>query len=125
MEGKIGLPRQSGELVFQDPWEGEAFAMAVALCEQGHYPWSDFRDHLVAEIAATAQKDTPPESSPTYYEHWLAALEALVLEKQILKKEKIDTRAAWLARAASGSVSRSFMHLRWHIADEDEDEEKY
>jgi nitrile hydratase len=120
MEGKTALPRQSGELVFQDPWEGEVFAMAVALCEQGLYPWSEFRDHLVAQIAAAEQKETPPESSPTYYEHWLAAFEALVLEKQILTKEKIDARAAWLARAASGSASRSFMHLRWEMADEDE-----
>lgn len=121
MEGRTALPRQSGELVFQDPWEGEAFAMAVALCEQGHYPWSEFRDHLVAQIAAAEQRETPPESSPTYYEHWLTALEALLVEKQILERAKIDTRASWLARAASGSASRSFMHLRWEMADEDED----
>jgi nitrile hydratase len=120
MEGKTALPRQSGELVFQDPWEGEVFAMAVALCEQGLYPWSDFHGHLVAQIAVAEQKETPPESSPTYYEHWLAALEALLIKKQILERAKIDTRASWLARAASGSSSRSFMHLRWEMADEDE-----
>ena len=94
--------------------------MAVALCEQGQYPWSDFRDHLIAQIAAAEQKALPPESSPTYYEHWLAALEALLLEKRILQKDKLDTRATWLARSASGSLSRSFMHLRWEMADEDE-----
>lgn len=120
MEGKTALPRQSGELVFQDPWEGEAFAMAVALCEQGHYPWSEFREHLVAQIAAAEEKEIPPELSPTYYEHWLTAFEALALEKQILTKETIDNRAAWLAQAASGSASRSFMHLRWDVTDEDE-----
>ena len=120
MEGQTALPRQSGELVFQDPWEGEAFAMAVALCEQGHYPWSDFRDHLITQIATAEQKGLPLESRPTYYEHWLAALETLLIEKRILEKEKLDARAAWLARAASGSFSRSFMHLRWEMADEDE-----
>lgn len=120
MEGKTALPRHSGELVFQDPWEGEAFAMAVALCEQGLYPWSDFRDQLVAQIAAVEQKEMAPEASPTYYEHWLAAFEALVVEKQILTKTQIDTRGAWLARAASGSASRSFLPLRWEMSDEDE-----
>ena len=120
MEGETALPRQSGELIFQDPWEGEAFAMAVALCEQGLYPWSDFRDQLIARIAVAEQKEQPPESSPTYYEHWLAAFEALVIEKEILTKEKIDARATWLARAASGSASRSFMHLCWEMADDDE-----
>src|SRR5262249_42092568 len=51
MEGTSALPRQSGELVFQDPWEGCVFAMAVALCERGLYPWSEFSDHLIAAIA--------------------------------------------------------------------------
>jgi len=120
MEGKTALPRQSGELVFQDPWEGEAFAMAVALCEQAHYPWSDFHGYLVAQIAAAERQGLPPEASPTYYEHWLAALEALLIEKQILAKKTINARATWLARTASGSSSRSFMHLRWEMADDDE-----
>lgn len=121
MEGDTALPRRSGELVFQDPWEGEAFAMAVALCERGEYPWSDFQSHLIAQIAAAEQKQLPPESRPTYYECWLAALEALLLEKQVLKKKKIDNRAVWLARAASGAASRSFMQMGWEMEDEDEE----
>ncbi|HKA55648.1 MAG TPA: nitrile hydratase accessory protein [Candidatus Binatia bacterium] len=121
MEGAAALPRQSGELVFQDPWEGEVFAMAVALCEQGLYPWAEFRDHLVSEIAAAERPESSPESRPTYYECWLAAFEALVVEKQVLTKKQIDTRAGWLARAASSSRSRSFMHLRWAMPEEDDD----
>ena len=45
------LPRQSGELQFQDPWEGIAFSLGVALCEQRHYAWSEFQERLIAEIA--------------------------------------------------------------------------
>src|SRR5713101_9914869 len=71
MEGEAALPRQSGELVFQDPWEGCAFAMAVALCERGLYPWSEFRDHLITEIAAADRPELSPESRPSYYECWL------------------------------------------------------
>jgi nitrile hydratase len=112
MEGASALPRKSGDLVFQDPWEGEAFAMAVSLCEQGYYPWSDFQRHLIAQINAAEHSGLPPEQQPTYYENWLAALEALVIAKELLRKKKIDTRAMWLARAASSSssASRSFMH---------------
>jgi hypothetical protein len=51
----------------------------------------------------------------------LAAFEALLLAKGILTKEKIDTRATWLARAASSSFSRSFMHLRWNLPDDEDD----
>jgi nitrile hydratase accessory protein len=121
MEGAAALPRKSGELSFQDPWEGDAFAMAVALCEQGLYPWSEFRDYLSIEIAAAERPELPPESRPTYYECWLVALEALLIEKEALTKKKIDTRAGWLARAASPSSSRSFFHLRWSMTDDDDD----
>jgi len=120
MEGNTALPRQSGELVFQDPWEGEVFAMAVALCESGSYPWSDFQSHLISQITAAEQKDTSPETRPTYYECWLAALEALLVDKKILSKKKIDNRAIWLARAASGSASRSFMSMGWEMEDDEE-----
>ena len=96
--------------------------MAVSLCEQGHYPWREFQQHLIAQIAAAEQSGLPPEQQPTYYENWLAALEALLIEKDILAKQKIDTRATWLARAASSSsASRSFMHLRWTMTEDDEE----
>lgn len=121
MEGTAALPRQSGELIFQDPWEGCVFAMAVALCEQELYPWSEFRDCLITEIAAAERPEIPPESRPTYYECWLAAFEALLLARGVLTKAKIETRAGWLARSASPSYSRSLFHLRWSMPEDDED----
>ena len=121
MQGETALPRQSGELIFQDPWEGEVFAMAVALCEQGLYPWGDFQAQLITAIAASEHLPLPPEQQPTYYENWLTAFEALWLEKGVLTKTKIDAKAGWLARAASSSGSRAFMHLRWHQAEEEDD----
>lgn len=121
MEGEAALPRQSGELVFQDPWEGCAFAMAVALCERGLYPWSEFRAHLITAITAAERPELSPELRPSYYECWLAAFEALLIAKGVLTKRKIDTRAGWLARAASSSHSRSFLHLQWSMPDDDED----
>ena len=81
MPGSAALPRRSGELVFHDEWERRAFAMAVALCEQGHYPWETFRDHLIAAIdAANESPDAPDPGAPGYYEHWLAALEKVLDE---------------------------------------------
>ena len=55
--------------------------MAVSLCEQGFYQWDEFRDHLIAEIAAGEQAAGPnpyPEELPSYYQSWLAALEKLL-----------------------------------------------
>ncbi len=76
MDGTAALPRRNGELVFHDDWERRVFALAVTLCEQGHFRWDDFRKELIASIAA---HDNSPEnadlSNPGYYVHWLAALE--------------------------------------------------
>ena len=31
-----GIPRDDGGPVFREPWEAQAFAMALALCEQAY-----------------------------------------------------------------------------------------
>ncbi|HET9317868.1 MAG TPA: cobalt chelatase, partial [Vicinamibacteria bacterium] len=46
MEGHAALPRKNGELVFDEPWQGRAFGMAVALHEGGAYDWEEFRQEL-------------------------------------------------------------------------------
>src|SRR5918996_3040559 len=96
MGGAAALPRKSGELVFHDPWERRVFAMAVALCEQGHYGWDDFRDHLITEIAAVDRAagagPTPPQ--PGYYEHWLASFAKLLVEKGLCTQAEVEAKTA-------------------------------
>jgi len=85
MPGLGALPRRSGELVFHADWERRAFALAVALCEQGHFAWDEFRAHLVASIAASGETaEHPDASAPGYYEHWLAALERTLADKGVV-----------------------------------------
>ena len=66
--------------VFKEPWEATAFAMAVRLSEAGKFTWSEWVEYLSAEIAA-AQRRGDPDLGDRYYEHWLAALERLVIDK--------------------------------------------
>ena len=97
MSGVASLPRKSGELVFHDAWEQRVFALAVALCEQGAYQWDDFRDRLIAEIAAAdrmASTEASHSSRPSYYESWLAAFEKLVIEKGICTPEQMNAITA-------------------------------
>jgi nitrile hydratase accessory protein len=91
MEGDSALPRKSGELVFHAAWERRAFALAVALCEQGHFQWDEFRDHLITEIGATdqARADAPDASLPGYYEHWLASFEKVLIEKGLCSRDQL------------------------------------
>ena len=72
----LAVPRKNGELVFEAPWEGRVFGMAVALNDDASYAWDDFRDRLVAEIAAAEEHG----DDSGYYERWLASFERLLLE---------------------------------------------
>lgn len=75
-----GLPRDNGELVFEEPWQGRALGMGVVALQRTGATWEDFREHLVAAIAARPQQ--PDESAATaYYGAWLDALEALLCER--------------------------------------------
>lgn len=81
-----GLPRRNGELVFEAPWQGRAFGMAVALSDRGAFEWDDFREKLVAEIRHAGGAD--------YYQSWTLALSELLLERGILTEGELARRQA-------------------------------
>lgn len=66
--------------VFRAPWEATAFAVAVRLSEAGKFTWTEWVDYLSEEIAAARERGDP-DLGDRYYEHWLAALERLVIDK--------------------------------------------
>jgi nitrile hydratase accessory protein len=68
--------------VFREPWEAQAFALAVALHEHGLFGWDEWAALLGEEIKA-AQRAGDPDTGVTYYHHWLAALERMVARKGI------------------------------------------
>ena len=94
MQGMTALPRKNGELIFSEPWEGRVFGMAITLHGEGTYPWEEFRDRLIAVVNSTDHK---PDPAPDYYEHWLAALEQLLLDKGIMTREEFECRKAEFA----------------------------
>src|SRR5436190_12475375 len=42
------LPRDEGGPVFAEPWQAQAFALAVKLSEQGHFTWKEWAQGLAA-----------------------------------------------------------------------------
>lgn len=74
------LPRDEGGPVFAEPWQAQAFALAVKLSEQGHFTWKEWAAALAEELKAAASRGEPDDGS-RYYQHWLAALERLVTSK--------------------------------------------
>jgi nitrile hydratase accessory protein len=76
------LPRDEGGPVFAEPWQAQAFALAVRLSEHGHFTWKEWAATLAEELKAAADRGEPDDGSH-YYHHWLAALERLVTAKQL------------------------------------------
>ena len=95
MTGEAALPRRNGELVFEAPWEGRAFGLAVAMDESGVYDWADFRERLVAET----QVDEEHGGRTGYYERWLKALERLSLDRGLVTPAELEARTAACAEA--------------------------
>jgi nitrile hydratase accessory protein len=86
MQGKAGMPRRNGELVFDEPWQGRVFGMAVALHEQGLYDWDEFRSALIAQIAAAETRG----GAFVYYEIWLVTFEALLADKGLVTPTELE-----------------------------------
>jgi nitrile hydratase accessory protein len=89
------LPRDSEGPVFAEPWQAQAFALAVKLSEEGHFTWSEWAATLGAELKAAAERGEPDDGS-RYYHHWLAALERLVARKGLADPAALAARKeAW------------------------------
>ena len=89
------LPRDEGGPVFAEPWEAQAFALAVKLSEQGHFTWKEWASALADELKSAADRGEPDDGS-RYYHHWLAALERLVAAKGLADPESLKARKeAW------------------------------
>ncbi len=89
------LPRDGDGPVFREPWEAQAFAMAVALHERGVFTWKEWAAALGDEIKR-AQAEGDPDTGETYYRHWLRTLERIVAEKGLAKPGTlVSLRAAW------------------------------
>jgi len=89
------IPRDDSGPVFREPWEAQAFAMALALHERGLFSWPEWAAAL-ADQNKRAQAAGDPDTGETYYRHWLATLEHLVAAKGVTTSETLHRyRDAW------------------------------
>ena len=92
------LPRDEDGPVFAEPWEAQAFALAVSLQDAKLFSSAEWTDALSHEIAA-ARRD--PDG--TYYRCWLAALERLAVAKGATTLSALEARKKAWARAAEAT----------------------
>jgi nitrile hydratase accessory protein len=90
-----GIPSDSDGPVFREPWEAQAFAMALALHARGLFSWPEWAACLADEIKR-AQAAGDPDTGETYYRHWLATLEKLIAAKGVVSSDTLHRyRDAW------------------------------
>ena len=94
-EAVPGIPSDAQGPVFREPWQAQAFSMALALHQRGIFTWSEWAATLADEIKR-AQAAGDPDTGETYYHHWLATLERLVAEKGVTSRDTLARyRDAW------------------------------
>lgn len=89
------LPLDDGAPVFAEPWQAQAFALAVRLSAQGNFTWKEWAATLAVELQADAARGEADDGS-RYYHCWLAALENLVVSKRLSDVATLSAqREAW------------------------------
>src|SRR5262249_43519268 len=89
------IPRDEEGPVFAEPWQAQAFALAVQLSAAGYFTWKEWASALANQLKAAADRGEPDDGSH-YYDHWLAALEGLVAAKGLADPGALlERKDAW------------------------------
>jgi nitrile hydratase accessory protein len=98
--GALPLPPGAADVpVFAEPWQAQAFAMAVQLHAEGVFTWPQWA-HALSQTIAQAGAAGDPDDGSGYYQHWVDALEHLVLAHNLGTAEQIHRfEHAWEAAA--------------------------
>jgi nitrile hydratase accessory protein len=99
------------EPVFAEPWQAQAFALAVTLSDHGHFTWKEWATELAATLKAAADRGEPDDGSH-YYDHWLTTLERLVAAKGLAAPETLLTRKDEWAAAYRNTPHGAPIELR-------------
>ena len=98
--GGLPMPTMNAGFVFAEPWQAHAFAMTLQLHEKGVFTWPEWAAALTREIQQ-AQSLGDKDDGHHYYQHWLNALEQMVIDRHLGTPDQIhDLEHAWEAAAA-------------------------
>lgn len=83
---------------FKEPWQAQAFGMAVILNEKGLFTWEEWAN-VFSDVLEAAGPDDDPEN---YYYHWMQALETITNLKGVIGiTELIKRKDQWDKAAKS------------------------
>lgn len=90
------MPRDEDGPVFSEPWQAQAFATVVELIENGTVTRGEWADRLGSALKS-AEARAEYDTGTHYYEHWLNALELLIVEKSLAGQEELLTEKVAIA----------------------------
>jgi nitrile hydratase accessory protein len=86
-----GLPRDAEGPVFAEPWQAQAFALTLRLHAEGAFSWTEWAAALSDELARN-----PDPCGAHYYNHWVSALETVIMQRGLIDADTLATRKhAW------------------------------
>jgi nitrile hydratase accessory protein len=92
LSGRNAIPRNCESLLFEEPWQGRAFGMVLALAEANAFQYEDFRQSLIGTIGAWDTSHAPDDDTWSYYEQWLSAFEKLALSRGLISSDELAAR---------------------------------
>lgn len=94
MDGLGPVAREENEPVFHEEWERRMFALFISAFAGGHFNVDQFR-HAIEKM------DPVHYLESSYYEHWLAAIEDILIADGSITEAELQARMAELAKEAT------------------------
>ena len=91
----------NGEVLFEEPWQGRVFGMAVALHEAGLFDWPEFQAGLI-EVIGDWDRQASGDDTYHYYQHFQRALNNLLAAKGLVDADKLEARVNEFAQRPHG-----------------------
>lgn len=91
------LPRDKAGPVFAAPWQAQAFATVVQLIEANTIT----RDEWASSLSVTlkeAESHGDYDTGERYYDHWLNALERLLVDKELTTPNELTCEGEEILR---------------------------
>jgi nitrile hydratase accessory protein len=101
LDASLRPPLVNGEVVFEEPWQGRVFGMAVALRDAGVFDWSEFQDALI-EVVGAWDRSHDVNEPYHYYRHFAHALQNVLRAKGFLTDGELTKRAREFASRPHG-----------------------
>ncbi|MBS0332180.1 MAG: nitrile hydratase accessory protein [Proteobacteria bacterium] len=85
-------PSRDDERVFAEPWQAQAFALVLELHARGAFTWPEWAAALSKQLRDAGAHD----DGSRYYDHLLATIERLAVQKSLVAEQELAARrAAW------------------------------